>query len=102
VAQEVRPDGLVVCALCPGLTRSEFHQRAAVHSTGGVAHGAPEWAWMSATDVVDAGLRALLAGRSVVVPGLLNKALVTMAGAVPGGVRRRVAAVARRRSGGRS
>jgi short-subunit dehydrogenase len=103
LAEEVRPDGVVVCALCPGLTRSEFHQRAASHgATAGVAHGAPAWAWMQAGDVVEAGLRGLAAGRVVVVPGPLNRTLVGAARITPSRLRRRVAAFVRARPPARS
>ena len=50
-------------ALCPGYTRTEFHQRAGVD-----AGKIPNWLWLSADDVVRAGLRDLRRGKLVSVP----------------------------------
>ena len=47
---------------------------------------------MQAADVARAGYRGMMAGKSVVVPGLLNKALTTSSGLGP---RRLTARIAR-------
>lgn len=72
LAAELAGTGVQVQALCPGFTRSEFHQRMEL-DTGDI----PSWMWLSAGRVVDASLASLDRGRPVVcVPGLRYKLLV--------------------------
>jgi hypothetical protein len=63
VALSVRPHRVRVMALCPGWTRTEFHDRAGID-----ASRIPGWMWLAADDVVRAGLRDLRRGRAVSVP----------------------------------
>lgn len=91
---ELGPYGVVVSCLCPGLTRTEFQQRA-----GRDVDGVPDALWQSAEDVAKAGLRGLAKGRAVVVPGAQNKAMRTMIKASPSGLVRRVSTVVADRSG---
>ncbi len=67
--------GVVVQSLCPGLTRTEFHQAADYPS--GTGERWP-WAWMSAREVVEASLAGLELGQSVVIPGAVNQACVAI------------------------
>lgn len=69
---ELAPRGVSVSGLCPGLTRSEFHQR-----SGSRTDRTPGFLWQSAEEVAEAGLAGIDANRAVVVPGLHNKALST-------------------------
>ncbi len=80
--------GVRVLALCPGFTRTEFHQRAEMDVSG-----IPDRMWLAADDVVRAGLADLAAGKAVSVPGGQYKAIVAMSRLVPPSVR---AAVVRR------
>jgi hypothetical protein len=66
LAEEVKPYGIRVCALCPGSTTSEFHEVA------GQAHLAAERKQESAEKVARTGLQALAAGKSYVISGLGN------------------------------
>ena len=44
------PAGIHVTALCPGFTRTEFHERAAMEVAG------PDWMWLNAGEVARQGL----------------------------------------------
>jgi uncharacterized protein len=85
LAAELGPRGVVVTCLCPGLTRTEFHQRAGYD----VSHY-PDWVWQEATTVAAAGLRGLAEGKVTVVPGVYNKAASYLMPLVPPAVLRRI------------
>lgn len=65
LAEEMKPHGIRVCALCPGSTESEFHAVA-----GQEAFTAKNQE--PAGKVARTGLRALAAGKSYVISGLGN------------------------------
>lgn len=67
--------GVAVTALCPGPVRTEFTDSPGFEAADSV----PGFAWMSARDTAEAGLRGLERGRRVVVPGVTN-----LAGAIAG------------------
>ncbi|GAA5177102.1 SDR family oxidoreductase [Rugosimonospora acidiphila] len=71
LALAVRGSGVRVLALCPGYTRTEFHDRAGIDMSG-----TPGWMWLAPGDVVDGALRDLRRGRLVSVPGWRYKAMV--------------------------
>lgn len=75
---ELRGTGVRVQALCPGLTRTEFHERAGIDVSG-----KPDWLWMSADDVVACSLRCLERGRVVCVPGWKNRVFIAMSRVLP-------------------
>ncbi|MFC1430732.1 SDR family NAD(P)-dependent oxidoreductase [Streptacidiphilus sp. N1-3] len=77
-ARDLAGTGVRLLALCPGFTRTEFHQRAEVDMSevGG-------WMWLSADRVVDDALRDLARGRSVSVPSRRYKVLVAAARKAP-------------------
>lgn len=79
LAQELRGTGVRVQALCPGLTHTEFHQRAHMDMSG-----KPGWLWMGAEEVVDRSLVALERGKVVCVPGLKNRVALAVARMLPG------------------
>jgi uncharacterized protein len=66
LAEEVKPHGVRVCALCPGSTESEFH--AVAHQEQVAVKHRQE----SAEKVARTGLGALAAGKNYVISGLGN------------------------------
>jgi short-subunit dehydrogenase len=67
LAEEMKPYGVRVCALCPGSTESEFAEVAGqTHIAASRAHRE------TAEKVARTGLRALAAGKSYVISGLGN------------------------------
>ncbi|MQS15098.1 SDR family oxidoreductase [Streptomyces kaniharaensis] len=80
VLRDLGGSGVRMMALCPGFTRTEFHQRAGM-GTGNI----PSWSWLSAERVVDEALRDLGRGRSVSVPGKRYKLAVALARVLPSG-----------------
>jgi short-subunit dehydrogenase len=87
LAPEVAPHGVHVTALCPGFTYTEFHD---VTGTRAQVSTMPRWAWQDAREVVQAGYDAVMDGRSVVVPGRVNRTLAFGAKHLPGAVARAV------------
>lgn len=65
LAEEMKPHGIRVCALCPGSTESEFHAAAGQEQ---FTSKRPE----TAEKVARSGLQALAAGKSYVISGLGN------------------------------
>lgn len=84
----VRADGVTVTAVCPGFTRTEFHERAGITMSA-----VPEWSWMTAPDVVREALADVAAGRAMSVPGKGYTALAGLVGALPRPLVRRAARV---------
>ncbi|MFI6843927.1 SDR family oxidoreductase [Kitasatospora sp. NBC_00085] len=80
VQRDLGGAGVRLMALCPGFTRTEFHQRAGM-GTGNI----PSWGWLSAERVVDEAMRDLARGRSVSVPGKRYKIAVAIARLLPSG-----------------
>jgi uncharacterized protein len=81
LALEVARHNIRVQALCPGFTRSEFHQR-----MGDVPRlkGMSGWWWMTSDDVAAISLRQLeRGGPTVCVPGWQYKSLVFLARHIP-------------------
>jgi short-subunit dehydrogenase len=70
LALTVAADGVNVCALCPGFTHTEFHQRAGLME---MKNSLPGWLWYSAETVVGEGLAAVERGKRVYVSGRLYR-----------------------------
>ncbi len=69
LAEEVRGHGIKVLALCPGPTRTEFMATAGIRPKG-IKY--PQAAFMSAEQVVEAGMQALRQRAVIRIPGTVN------------------------------
>lgn len=93
LAEEVRGTGVTVSVLCPGATTTEFNEVAGIDNDfGRLAYDRPE-------DVVDAALRGVDAGQTVILPTLFTHMHYGMARLTPRtALRRAVGAIFRRAS----
>ncbi len=94
VSEELRHTGVRVTALCPGLTKTEFQS---VSNTSGLATEFPDFVWTSVPMVARTGLRAVAAGKTLAVPGLLYKVLVGFSTIIPRGASRKITRIITRR-----
>ena len=68
LARELKPHGVRVCTVCPGVTETEFFEAA-----GQPRSLFQRMSVVPAASVVKASVNALLRGKTSVVPGLMNK-----------------------------
>jgi uncharacterized protein len=70
IAHELKGAGITVTCLCPGATATRFAQRAEMEKSRLFRLGA-----MRSIDVAKAGYKGMMRGKTMVIPGLLNKAV---------------------------
>jgi short-subunit dehydrogenase len=75
LAAELRDTGVYVCAVCPGFTRSEFHD---VMGTRGVVSKLPKFMWQDARTVARTGVAAVHRNDTVYVTGPINQLLASV------------------------
>ena len=80
LSNEVTRSGVHVTALCPGFTRSEFHD---VTGTRAAVGELPSWLWKDAAQVAREGFDAVMAGTPIHVTGRVNRTIATLARYVP-------------------
>ena len=80
LALECRGSGINVCALCPGFTRSEFHDVTGMRAS---VDRMPAFMWQSAEAVVAEAIAAVEAGEAVRVTGRVNRAIKAIVGMIP-------------------
>ena len=83
--------GVVVTALCPGFTKTEFHERMQV-SRG----SAPDFMWLDPDDLVAAALKDHAKGKAYSIPSAQYKVITTAARAVPTGLLKRFQSLGRK------
>ncbi len=71
MAKELHGTGVAISILCPGATKTRFQDTAKINDTLIIRMG-----MMSAETVADVGYRGLMSGKTIIVPGILNKAMV--------------------------
>ncbi|MFM8523745.1 MAG: SDR family NAD(P)-dependent oxidoreductase, partial [Actinomycetota bacterium] len=89
---ELRGTNVKVHALCPGFTRTEFHQRGRMKMTG-----LPEFLWLDSDDVVRAAWKSASKGKAISIPGSQYKLLTFLMRYFPRPIVRRVGMNARAR-----
>ena len=77
---EVSAAGVHVTALCPGLTRTEFQR---VSNTESYVDRFPSFAWSSVDAVAETGLRDVVRGRVISVPGAVNRVVTGLSAVIP-------------------
>ena len=98
LALEVAGTGVNVTALCPGFTRTEFHDVIGVREN---MRSVPGFMWMSAEEVARQGLDAVDRGEPVYVNGAVYRLLSGASRLAPRALLTRSARVASRRLRGR-
>ena len=86
-----RDQGVRVMALCPGFTKTEFHERMDVSRDS-----APSWMWLEADRLVADALADLERGRRVSVPSKRYKAIIGVVRYTPSWVLARAQRLGRR------
>jgi short-subunit dehydrogenase len=77
LAEELAGTGITVTTLCPGFTRTEFHERAGMQRSS-------RWLRvMSAQEVARAGYQAMMNGHGIVIPGMMNKITAAISRRLP-------------------
>jgi len=75
---ELKRTNIKVSALCPGFTRTEFHQRGKMRMTG-----LPNFMWLSSDQVVAKSWKYAKAGKAICIPGWQYLILSTIARVAP-------------------
>ena len=90
-ANEYRPRGMTVMALCPGFTKTEFHERMEVGRDS-----APGFMWLDADKLVATALSDFDKGRVYSIPSPQYKAIATAARLVPNSLLQRFQSMGRK------
>ena len=89
LAHELEGSGVSATALCPGFTRTEFHERANLDMSG-----TPKAMWLEADWLVRDCLDDVRAGKVVSIPGVQYKVIAGVAQLVPHSLMRAVSGLA--------
>lgn len=90
-SHEYADRGVHVMALCPGFTKTEFHERMGVGR-----NSAPGLLWLDVDDLVADALRDFAKRRTFSIPSLQYKAIVHLTRAVPKGLLQRFQSLGRK------
>ena len=90
-AREYGPQGVTVTCLCPGFTKTEFHERMEVGRGS-----APDFMWLDADELVATALKDHAKGKVFSIPSPQYKAISAAARLVPGGVLQRFQSLGRK------
>ena len=87
MAAELSESGVHVCAVCPGFTRSEFHD---VMGTRAVVSKLPTFMWQDARSVAREGINAVHSNKTVYVTGTINQLLASAVRVLTPGLARKM------------
>ncbi len=90
-SREYGPQGVTVTCLCPGFTKTEFHERMQVGRGS-----APDFMWLDADDLVATALKDHAKGKVFSVPGAQYKVVTAAARLVPSGILQRFQSLGRK------
>ncbi len=79
LANELQNTGVTVTVLCPGTTQSAFHERTGMADSQMLKSKR----MMDAATVANIGYRALMEGKTIVIPGLINRLMAESVRFVP-------------------
>jgi short-subunit dehydrogenase len=80
LAEEMRPRGVHVTAVCPGFTYSEFHDTNGMRAR---VSKLPSWLWLHADTVARAGIDAAERGDARIVVGRVNQLIAGLGKLLP-------------------
>ncbi|MEM1102593.1 MAG: SDR family oxidoreductase [Pseudomonadota bacterium] len=83
LSAETKGTGVRASAVCPGFTRSEFHD---VTGSREVVDALPQALWSSAAEVAEQALDAADRDQTVFIPGAVNKAIAGLVRLTPTGL----------------
>jgi len=78
LSTELSATNIKVCALCPGFTRTEFHQRGRMKMAG-----LPNFMWLNSDVLVAKAWKDAISGKPVSIPGWQYKTLVGIISLLP-------------------
>jgi short-subunit dehydrogenase len=89
---EVRDTNVKISALCPGFTRTEFHQRGRMKMKG-----LPDFMWLNSDELVAASWSDAQSGKAVSIPGWQYKILIALISLAPRSAVRKIGMNLRKR-----
>jgi len=78
LSTELSATNIKICALCPGFTRTEFHQRGRMKMAG-----LPNFMWLNSDVLVAKAWKDAISGKPVSIPGWQYKTLVGIISLLP-------------------
>jgi uncharacterized protein len=86
--EEYYKDGIIIQALCPGFTRTNFQDNAGFNK-----EPIPDFVWMESEDVVNESIQSYEKKEAVCIPGVLNRSIATVLDIIPRELIRRITGV---------
>ncbi|GAA4281475.1 SDR family NAD(P)-dependent oxidoreductase [Gaetbulibacter aestuarii] len=78
IANELKGTGVTVTVLCPGPTKTAFQQVVSEQAADESSENKIDFNMASSSEVAEYGYKAMLKGKTVAIPGILNKFLASL------------------------